>query len=465
MPDARPNTAEPVKTYELLGPTGDLLAEVSIAEQTNRIQALLAQWLRMENVVVLLGAGASVSQGGPLMGALEQFVLTSAAQIVEADPTISECLPILKARLAEGRTSQYYFEQWLSFLSNATHLASSPNSPIQSLQIKSVDNAGKPVVLSPANDKLNSLLSLLGRLVYLRCSLKLPALDGKSVPSGHHALVAKLVARDPSLGRTHIFTTNYDTLLEQALDDLAIQYADGFIGTVDRRFEPASYGLDVYYPGEVGEGRVRRFDKYLHIYKPHGSIHWRRRSNGRVVQTIDYQLDKWKEFEGFDRSNKSSLLDSLFKNDNDPIGILPTENKFVQTLGMPYAHLFRAFAQRLKEPQTFLIVCGYSFGDEHLNALIAEGMTNPTLVMLVVDPSPTQALCSLVRNYQLAGERAFLLKGVSAQPPFLHGTFDDFSQNLVPHVKWIDDYQKLRAAEMALRGVNQVYRGTEGGAK
>ena len=33
--------------------------------------------------------------------------------------------------------------------------------------------------------------------------------------TGHHAFLAKLVARDPSLGRVHLFTTNYDTLIEQ----------------------------------------------------------------------------------------------------------------------------------------------------------------------------------------------------------------------------------------------------------
>lgn len=464
MAETSKKEPDPVKTHTLLGPSGDLLADVPISEQLNRVQALLAQWLRMENVIVLLGAGASVSQGGPLMGALEQFVLKAASEIVAGHPVLGDCLPVLRARLAEGKTSPYWFEQWLSFLTNATHIASSENSPIESVQIRGHNAAGKPETCSLSNEQLTGLLSLLGQLTYLRCSLNLSPLDGETAPSGHHAFAAKLVARDPSLGRSHIFTMNYDTLLEQALDDLGIQYADGFTGTVDRRFDPATYGLDIYYPGEIGEGRVRRFDKYIHLYKPHGSIHWRRRKNGRVVQTIDHQLGIWQEFEGYDGKTKLETLQNLFKRDSDPIGILPTENKFVQTLGMPYAHLFRAFAQRLMEPQTFLIVCGYSFGDEHLNTLIREAMTNPTLVMLVVNPSPTESLVKLVRNYQLAGERAFLLHGINTTS-YDFGTFNDFSQNLLPHVKWIDDFQRLRKAENELRGIAPAFRGTDGGDK
>ena len=61
---------------------------------------------------------------------------------------------------------------------------------------------------------------------------------------------------------------------EQAIERLGIQYFDGFSGRANARFDPSVYGLDIHYPGEVAEGRVRRFDKFLHFYKLHGSIHW-----------------------------------------------------------------------------------------------------------------------------------------------------------------------------------------------
>ena len=60
------------------------------------------------------------------------------------------------------------------------------------------------------------------------------------------------------------------------MDRLGILYSEGFTGTVTRRFNPSAYDLDYYYPGELGEGRVRRYHKVAHLYKLHGSTNWRK---------------------------------------------------------------------------------------------------------------------------------------------------------------------------------------------
>ncbi|MGD9868361.1 MAG: hypothetical protein AB7I59_25640 [Geminicoccaceae bacterium] len=66
------------------------------------------------------------------------------------------------------------------------------------------------------------------------------------------------------------------------MEDLGIQYFDGFSGKTNARLDPAVYGLDIYYPGDVAEGRVRRFDKFLQFYKLHGSIHWQTDKSGII---------------------------------------------------------------------------------------------------------------------------------------------------------------------------------------
>ena len=58
--------------YQLIAPASagdsqDLLDGKTQEEGLRRIQALLADWLRMENVVVLTAAGCSVGAGGRLM--------------------------------------------------------------------------------------------------------------------------------------------------------------------------------------------------------------------------------------------------------------------------------------------------------------------------------------------------------------------------------------------------------------
>ena len=169
--------------------------------------------------------------------------------------------------------------------------------------------------------------------------------------SPHLAFLAKLVARDSNLGRAHLFTLNYDTLFEQASELLGIQYFDGFSGRADARFDPSVYGLDIYYPGEVSEGRVRRFDKFLHFYKLHGSIHWHLRDEELRARHPD--LNAFSGYRDLDAAEKANKLAGI-ATDLPAVGILPTANKFAQTLTMPFAHLFRALQVRLSTPQTFL---------------------------------------------------------------------------------------------------------------
>lgn len=210
----------------------------------------------------------------------------------------------------------------------------------------------------------------------------------------------------------------------------------------------SSYGLDIYYPGEVREGRVRRFDKFLHLYKLHGSVHWRFSESGRFIQTGHERLKDCEAWRNKALQERAAELIKWAKEGEMAVGILPTANKFVQTLALPFAHLFRSLHQRLQVPQTFLLVIGYSFGDEHINAVIDDAMTNPSLVLLVVTPSADEKLQRRIESYQRAGERAFLLTGGEAaagQPR--RATFDDFSKTLLPNVQWMDDFVKLRRME------------------
>ena len=62
---------------------GDLLKELSNdrTAAVQRLQALLSEWLRMENLVVLTAAGCSVACGGKTMGDLENAVLEAVNKI------------------------------------------------------------------------------------------------------------------------------------------------------------------------------------------------------------------------------------------------------------------------------------------------------------------------------------------------------------------------------------------------
>jgi len=446
--------AEENTEYQLIGAadagaSGDLLEGLDPTQSRQRLQALVSEWLRMENLVVLTGAGTSISSGGSTLDQLEDVVLETLKAAPTLPPTASRLLDIrLSEKISNTAHSRLGFEDWLSHLASARFVTSLQASPIDGVRWKNVPEP-------PSEADLRWLVRAIQAAIFAECALVLsPPPDtspSRDRLSPHLAFLAKLVARDSNLGRAHLFTLNYDTLFEQALEALGIQYSDGFSGRTDAQFDPSVYGLDIYYPGDVSEGRVRRFDKFLHFYKLHGSIHWKT-ENDRL-QARHPNLRRFLDYRDSSISEKAERLEELAR-DLPPMGILPTANKFAQTLTMPYAHLFRALNIRLSTPQTFLLVLGYGFGDSHVTRILETALLNPSLVMLVVEPDPESATIERVRRYKDLGRRAFVLTATEAahvERPFNVATFDDFATQVLPDLQWLRDFLKLRRFERQIQ--------------
>jgi SIR2-like protein len=446
--------------YQLIGPSddgkiNDLLKGLSTKDGRQRLQALIAEWLRMENLVVLAGAGTSVTSGGKTMVNLEKDVLATIKLLPNLPANIKA---IIEDRTALSDDAwKLGFEDWLSYLVNASFIGSSQSSPFNGVQWRGAVN--------PTPGELTSFIAQIGKAIFAECALTLSDTNESARVADdiapHLAFLSKLVARDSNLGRAHLFTLNYDTLFEQALELLGIQYFDGFTGRADARFDPSVYGLDIYYPGEIAEGRVRRFDKFLHFYKLHGSIHWQVRGDELHARHPDLRdLATYREM---DATGKAARLANL-SNDLPLAGILPTANKFAQTLTMPFAHLFRSFQIRLSAPQTFLLVLGYGFGDQHISRIVEAALMNPSLVMLVVEPNPKSGTIDRVQRYKDLGKRAFVLTPTDAA--FSTGvsklaTFEDFSRSIMPDVQWLDDFLRLRRFEKQIQASSKTSQGGE----
>lgn len=472
---------EPTK-YCLRGSTDngqgdDLLKNKTDQDSRQRLQALISEWLRMENLVVLTAAGCSVSSGGKLMSggnSLEKVVL-EAVNVIETLPAGAKTIIAERLKNFEERAewAKNNFEEWLSYLVNAVYLGKQIKSPIQSLSWK------KPIAPISSNEQTQSatesnqtrasvnteattedvevLIGYIAKAIYAECALLLPDntadSEGEKAIAPHLAFLSKLIARDSNLGRTHLFTLNYDTLFEQALELLGVQYFDGFTGRANARFDPSVYGLDIYYPGEIAEGRVRRFDRFLHYYKLHGSIHWR--VLNEEIRARHEDISEFVSYRALSSEQKAlELVKDKFARNHTEFGILPTSNKFVQTLEMPYSHLFRSLTARLSAPQTFLLVLGYGFGDDHITRIIETALLNPALVMLVVEPNPDSLIVKRILRYKELGKRAFILtptKTAFEQNRFQFATFDDFAKNIMPDVQWLDDFLRLRRFEKQLQ--------------
>lgn len=142
-----------------------------------------------------------------------------------------------------------------------------------------------------------------------------------------------------------IFTTNYDTLLEDALALACIPYWDGFSG-----------GAVAFRSYRFGQSEPQG-DYRAHVVKLHGSIDWNLGPDGKI----------WRVRDG-----------DIYLERNRRVLIHPQSTKYVATQRDPFAAQFDLFRRALARPlDNVLAVCGYSFGDEHINQEIEGALERP----------------------------------------------------------------------------------------
>ncbi|HVW73163.1 MAG TPA: SIR2 family protein [Rhizomicrobium sp.] len=168
--------------------------------------------------------------------------------------------------------------------------------------------------------------------------------DGKN---GYRDIAAWIQGFD----RTHpveIFTTNYDLLIESALEEARLTYFDGFTGSKHPFFDVSAIdrdGLPAYW---------------TRLWKLHGSINWRdeKKNGGNICRFTE-------------RDNDANSL------------IHPSHRKYDQSRRLPYLALLDRMKAFLRKHSAVLIISGYSFNDAHLNELMADGLeSNPTSVII-----------------------------------------------------------------------------------
>ncbi len=93
------------------------------------------------------------------------------------------------------------------------------------------------------------------------------ALPGDRTP--YHQL-ATWIGGIPRANPIELFTSNYDLLAEQALEQIRVPFFDGFVGSDRTFFDIASMELDSL-PA-----------RWARLWKVHGSVNWWRTKNGNV---------------------------------------------------------------------------------------------------------------------------------------------------------------------------------------
>lgn len=155
-------------------------------------------------------------------------------------------------------------------------------------------------------------------------------------------LLAAWVARADYHLPLELFTVNYDLLVETALERLRVPYFDGFIGVLAGRFftelvEATPSATDAWLPAF-----------FVRLWKLHGSVNW-----------------LW------DEDGRSEIVRLGGPVETDRVAaIYPSDVKYEESRRVPFVVLQDRLRRALHQPETLVLITGYSFSDEHLNEML-----------------------------------------------------------------------------------------------
>jgi len=194
--------------------------------------------------------------------------------------------------------------------------------------------AGSDSVRGLSSDELDSVDRLVCDLLARACDRNLP-------PSGtaYHQ-VASWMGAIGRVSPVEVFTTNYDLLMEQALESNRVPYFDGFVGSRETFFDLQSMEED------------KLPSRWARLWKIHGSLNWHEDDGGAVR-----------------RSSEKGRRYIIY----------PSHLKYDESRRMPYLAMIDRLRAFLKQDSSVLVTSGFSFGDDHLNEIIIQGLqANPT---------------------------------------------------------------------------------------
>lgn len=143
-----------------------------------------------------------------------------------------------------------------------------------------------------------------------------------------------------------IFTTNYDYLFEIGLEYNDVPYYDGFIGSYYPFFFSASIE-DMQFLSSITK-----------FWKLHGSLGWKYNDEARKITRC--------------------------LPDDSNIMVYPSFLKYDNSKKQPYVSFMDRLSSFIKEDDGILFICGYSFGDYHINDVLINALEKSGTSHIVV---------------------------------------------------------------------------------
>lgn len=151
----------------------------------------------------------------------------------------------------------------------------------------------------------------------------------------NHLELARWIKNSNRKFAIEIFTTNYDYLLEISFEKHNVPYFDGFIGSYKAFF----------HPEWIERGNAVK--EWTKLWKLHGSLGWTLEDKA-IVRISD--------------TNNCAM-------------IYPSYLKYDHSRKQPYLSYMDRLSDFIIQEDSVLFICGYSFGDEHINDTIVNALS------------------------------------------------------------------------------------------
>lgn len=246
--------------------------------------------------------------------------------------------------------------------------------------------------LDPDDAELANFVAAAEEKVLERCSF----VDDETDVNAHEIFLRKVARRSTRLQRTQLFTTNYDLAFETAARRARFNVIDGF-GYGGHEFDGGSFDLD--YVRRRPNEQLALEPSVFHLLKLHGSVDWS--ADGTAIRKVS------------DRPT-------------NPVLMYPSAAKYQLSYQQPYLEFMSRFQIALRQPDVGLVLVGFGFNDDHLNAPIEAALrSNIGLRAVVVTPGAR----STDRAESISWIEDLIQRGDRRLSMFT-GTFDDLVQRL-----------------------------------
>jgi SIR2-like domain len=347
------------------------LKENAFATALNELDDLLTQ----SNKAFLLGAGCSKCSGLPLTAELTDKTLAS-TRLSATTQTILTAIETLFAG-----SSSANIEDYLSELVDLVAIAERRSQRGATTSTVLLEGVSYPV--QQLKDAVNEIKEAIADVIDIKVDLEI---HWKFIQAVHRATRP---GRTAAARPVDYLVLNYDTLIECALALQKLRYADGMSGGNSAWWDITTFDA---------EGLAAR------VLKLHGSIDWSEIPGDPLPRRIARNL-------------------TLPKGNDRKVLIWPASTKYRETQRDPYAQL-SSMARHVLRPQsgsqTVLTVCGYRFGDSHINLEIERALRESggelTLVVFTSDKEPEGDLKRWHEDMEIAEQvRIYARRG------FFHG--------------------------------------------